>query len=149
MSIFTVNTLKYIFIRITFWDKWELCFLFAIKEVPQGTTAILTRRQVLEKSLHWTPFLLAQTYHKYTTSFTSGFFQVFYKLYSSFFKKWGIPGLQEKVTFKNPLKTGTSYKMENRKNTKENIPEEGAGPSYIRSGDCFVLVLGYQNKAFL
>lgn len=39
--------------------------------------------------------------------------------------------------------------MENRKTTKENTPEEGAGPSYIRSGDCFVLVLGYQNKAFL
>ena len=80
---------------------------------------------------------------------TSGFFQVFYKLYSFFFKKWGTPGPQEEVTFKNPLKTGTSYKMENRKNTKEDIPEEGAGPSYIRSGDCFVLVLGYQNKVFL
>lgn len=68
---------------------------------------------------------------------------------SFFFFKWRIPGLQEKVTLKNPLKTGTSYKMENRKTTKENTAEEGAGPSYIRSGDCFVLVLGYQNKAFL
>ena len=119
--------------------------------MPRGITAILTGGRSWRSPYSWTPFLLAQTYRKYTTSLTSGFFQVFYRLHSCwfFFLKWGIPGLQEKVTLKNPLKIGTSYKMENRKNTKENIPEEGVGPSYIRSGDCFLLVLSYQNKTVL
>lgn len=42
-----------------------------------------------------------------------------------------------------------SFKVENRKYTKKNIPEVGVGPFYTREVEfCFILALGCQNIFF-
>ena len=74
-----MDTLKYIFMGIIFWESNENCaFFFEIKEVPRHYTNMEAGLE--DFPIPGLPNLLAQTSHKCTTTFTSGFFEVFCKL---------------------------------------------------------------------